>query len=133
MFFVIQSVKIALRILPKILTKDTNIVIEHYYAGKHCKLPHKSDFDSIRNLTRMHSSRMRTARLLTVSQYALAGGVPARGCTCQGGVPAGGVPARGCTCQGKVYLLRRGVGVPGGGCTCPGGTCRGTSHCEQND
>ena len=54
----------------------------------------------------MHSSRMRTARLLTVSQHALPG-VPAggcalpgvylpRGCTCPGGVPAqGGVPARG--------------------------------------
>ena len=58
--------------------------------------------------TRMHSSRMRTARLLTVSQHALLGGVPARGvCICQGGVPVqGGVPA-----QEGVYL-------PGG--TCPG-------------
>ena len=58
--------------------------------------------------TRMHSSRMRTARLLTVSQHALPGGVPAGGvpaqgrCTCQWGVPA----------QGGVYLP--------GGCTCPG-------------
>ena len=41
----------------------------------------------INTVTRMHSSRMRTARLLTVSQHALAGGVPARG----GGVPAWGV------------------------------------------
>ena len=47
--------------------------------------------------TGMHSSRMRTARLLTVSQHALPGGgmylpggVPARGCTCLGGVPARG-------------------------------------------
>ena len=32
----------------------------------------------------MHSSRMRTVRLLTVYQHALLGGVPA-----QGGVPAG--------------------------------------------
>ena len=42
--------------------------------------------------TRMHSNRMRTARLLTVTQHALPGvlaaGVPAGGCTCQGGVPA---------------------------------------------
>ena len=61
------------------------------------------------DLTRMHSSRMRTARLLTMSQYALSGGgVPAwEGC-----VPAGGVPAQG------VYLPR---GVPAEGGTCPGG------------
>ena len=52
--------------------------------------------------TRMHSSGMRTARLLTVSQHALHRGVPAGGtfpggCTCQGGVPAWGrgVPAWG--------------------------------------
>ena len=48
----------------------------------------------------MHSSRMRTARLLTVSQHALLGGVPARGVYLTGGVPAqggyllGGVPAQ---------------------------------------
>ena len=48
--------------------------------------------------TRLHSSGMRTARLLTVSQHAL----------CRGGVPGCG----GCTCLA-------------GGCTCPGGTCRG--------
>ena len=54
---------------------------------------------------------MRTARLLTVSQHALPGGVPAGG-----GVPAqgGGVSARG------VYLPR------GGGCTCQGVSCPGT-------
>ena len=72
----------------------------------------------------MHSSRMRTALLLTVSQHALPGGVPAQGVTCQGGVPAqgsalGGVCTWwGCTCPGDVpargvYLLR--------GCTCPEG------------
>ena len=72
---------------------------------------------------------MRTARLLTVSQHALLGGVPARGvpaqgrCTCWGGVPAGGVyllgsvPAQGVYLLG-VYLLE---GVPAGRCTCPGG------------
>ena len=48
----------------------------------------------------MHSSRMCTTRLLTVSQHALPGG-----CTCQGGVPAwgvylpGGVPAQGVPAQ----------------------------------
>ena len=55
-------------------------------------------------LTRMHSSRMRTAHLLTISQHALLGGVPARGC-----VPARGVYLLGCTSPG-VDLL--------GGCTC---------------
>ena len=45
---------------------------------------------------------MRTARLLTVSQHVLLGGVPAKG----------GVPAGGCTYPG-VYLPR--------GCTFPGG------------
>ena len=39
---------------------------------------------------------MRTAGLLTVSQHALMGGVPARG----------GVPAQGGTCLGDVYLPR---------------------------
>ena len=77
----------------------------------------------------MHSSRIGIARLLTVSQHALLGDVPARGvylpggtcqggCTCPGrgtcpeGVPTqGGVPAQG------VYLPR---GVPAWGGTCPG-------------
>ena len=62
---------------------------------------------------------MRTARLLTVSQHALMGGVPAQGgvpawgCTCPGGVvPAqGGLPDRGCTCWECTCP---------GGCTCPG-------------
>ena len=61
--------------------------------------------------TRMHSSRMRTARLLTVSQHALPGGIPARGCTYLGCVPSqGGVPAQGCLCT----------------CLGGGGTCSGT-------
>ena len=46
--------------------------------------------------TRIHSSRMRTACLLTVSQHALLGGVTCPGVYLLGGVPAqGGVPARG--------------------------------------
>ena len=53
--------------------------------------------------TRMHSSRMRTARLLPVS--------PNMHCSGGGDVPArGGVPALGgCTCPGGVYLP---CGVP---------------------
>ena len=68
------------------------------------------------HLTRMHSSMMRTARLLPIS--------PSMNCS-QGGLPAGG-----CTCWG-VYLL--GV-VPARGCTCWGCTCPGTPHppSEQN-
>ena len=69
----------------------------------------------------MHSSRMRTARALTIG----------RGGTCPGGyLPGGCICPGGCTCQG-VYLhvgvyLPRGVYMPRG-CTCPGGcTCRGT-------
>ena len=87
--------------------------------------------------TRKHSSRMCTARLLTVSQHALPRGVPAMGVYLPWGVYLlGRVPARecicpgGCTCQG-VYLPR-GVDLPGGvpvqgGCTCLWGcTCPGT-------
>ena len=99
----------------------------------------------------MHSSGMRTTRLLTVSQHALwLGGAPARGmylprggCTCLGGVPArggvylsigctspGGVPAQGgVSVRGGVPArggyLPGGVpaqgGVPDWGCTCLGG------------
>ena len=98
----------------------------------------------------MHSSRMRTARLLTVSQHALpgaggvylpsgAGGVPARGVYLPGGVPAregvyclgvylpeeGDVPARGVYLPGGVparegVYLPGGVPARGGGCTCRG-------------
>ena len=85
-------------------------------------------------LTRMHSSRMHTARLLTYPSMHcwgvyLPGGVPAwgvylpGGCTCPGGVPArgwciclGDVPAGGCTYLGGVpawgVYLPRGGGVP---------------------
>ena len=73
-------------------------------------------------ITRMHSSRMRTSRALTVfwggvylpeGVYLPGGwGVPARGgCTCRGvylpgGVylPEGGYLPGGCTCQRGVYL-----------------------------
>ena len=70
----------------------------------------------------MHSGRMRTTRLLTVSHNALLRGeyLPG-GCTCLGSVPAqGGVSARGCTWQGvylpQGYLPRS---VPVGRYTCP--------------
>ena len=52
--------------------------------------------------TRMHSSGMRTARLLIVSQHALGKGVTARGCL-PGGVSAKGVCLpRGCLPRGGV-------------------------------
>ena len=65
--------------------------------------------------TRIHSSGMRTARLLTVSQHALPPGGTCPGgylpgSTCLGGVPArGGVPAWGVYLPRRVYLPR---GVP---------------------
>ena len=95
--------------------------------------------------TRMHSSRMHTARLLTISQHALPGGIPAQGvylpggCTCLGGVPVWEVYMPrgwctclgGCTCPRGVYLTKGGVptqgGVPAqGGVPTWGGTCPGT-------
>ena len=70
--------------------------------------PHISCSMKIQHNTRMHSNRMRTARLLTVSQHALLGrGVPAWGCTCLGVYLPGAVYlSRGCTCPGGVYLPR---------------------------
>ena len=63
--------------------------------------------------TRMHSSRMHTARTLTIS----GGCTCPRGCACPGGVPAqGGTCPGGCTCPGG-YLPKAGVparGVPSG-------------------
>ena len=103
----------------------------------------------------MHSSRMRTARLLPVSpsMHCSWGGVPgprgvpsSGGCTCLGGylvsrgmylVPWGCTWSWGCTCPG-VHLVPGGCTCPGdapgpGGCTCPWGvpgpgrgTCPGT-------
>ena len=84
----------------------------------------------------MHSSKMRTARLLTVSQHALLGGVPAPG----GGVltrsvylpgvylPGGYLPWWGCVPAQGVCTW------PGGGVPAQEGTCPGTHPpCEQND
>ena len=90
--------------------------------------------------TRLHSSGMHPACLLTISQHALLregctcpGGLYLpRGCTClgvylPGGVPAQGrgVPAwgKGCTCLGGGVCTYQGVYLPGvylpRGCTCP--------------
>ena len=73
---------------------------------------------SLQPVTRMHSSRMRTGRSLTVCR---GGGVlPAGGVPCPWGLPGGGVSPL----PGRVSL-------PGGfslsgGCSCPGGSpCRG--------
>ena len=78
--------------------------------------------------TRLHSSRMRTPRVLTVSPSMFcAGGVSAPGgCTCsQGGVCSGGCTwSRGCLLPGGV-LGPEGVSAPGvvcsGGCLLLGG------------
>ena len=61
-------------------------------------------------ITRMHSSRVRTARLLPISPSMHC----SRGCTCPGvylpggctcpGVPARRVPARGGTCSGVLHF-----------------------------
>ena len=77
--------------------------------------------------TRMHSSRSRTARLLTVSQHVLLGAwvyLP-MGFTYLGGyLPRGGVPAWGVYLpKGRVPTQGWGTcpgGVPARGCTCPG-------------
>ena len=78
----------------------------------------------------MHSSRMRTARSLTMEGGSTClgvepaqGAVPAqRGCTCPAGVLPGGVPAWGwgCTCLGGVPTCG-GMYLSRGACTCPGG------------
>ena len=74
--------------------------------------------------TRLHSSRMRTARALTVSPSMLCagGGVSApRGCLLSGGVCSGGV----CVCSRGVSASR-GVCIPA--CT----EADTLSACEQN-
>ena len=109
--------------------------------------------------TRLQSSRMRTARVLTVSHSMLCtggctwsrGGLTwsRRGCTRSWGgvylVP-GDVPGtRGCTWSWGVYLVLGGVPGPGGCVPGPGsvpgsrgvylvpGGCRVLPPCEQND
>ena len=93
-------------------------------------------------VTRVHSSRMRTDRLLTASQHALPGGylpegVPTWGvylpgeylpgvCTCPGGVPAGGVYLPGGSCTRWGYLPR-GMYLLGGVYLPEGGNCPGTT------
>ena len=96
--------------------------------------------------TRIHSSRMRTARLLPVSPSMHCSG---EGCTCWGvylprgegylpkgeGVPAQGegVPAQGGggTCPGGGGTCPRGRGYLPRGCTCPEGcTCPGGCTCQ---
>ena len=99
----------------------------HYFLKKSPAASLSSPLNML--TTRMHSSGMRTARLLPVSPSMHCSG----GCTCWGCVPGPG----GCTCWG-VYLVPGGVPGPGGvylpgGCTWSGGvylvggcTCPGT-------
>ena len=93
---------------------------------------YKNDNTEITLITRMYSSGIRTARLLTVSQHALLGGVPDWGVYLAGGCTWLGVVylSWGFTCQGG---LPAGECTYPGGCTCPGGTCPGTPPREQND
>ena len=67
-------------------------------------------------LTRMHSSRMRTGRSLTVCWHLL----PRRGVCLLGGVPAGGVCSRGVSALGGCLVLG---GSALGGCLLWGGVC----------
>ena len=70
-------------------------------------------------LTRMHSSRMRTGRSLTVCWSLLPGGV------CSGGVSAQGVSAPGGVCS-------RGCLLPGGVCSRGGGVCSRINQYKLN-
>ena len=64
-------------------------------------------------ITRLHSSRMRTARALTVSPSMLCAG--GWGCLLQGGVYLGGSASRGvCSGGGGCLLPGEGVSAPGG-------------------
>ena len=60
----------------------------------------------INKTTRMYSSRMHTARLFTVSQHALLGGVPTRVVCLPGGVSAWGVYLPRGTCPGTPPVNR---------------------------
>ena len=113
-----------------------------------------TQFGSIHYKTRMHSSRMRTGRSLTVcwgrGSVCSRGGVCSRGCLLLGGcLLPGGVCFRGCLLWGvsapRGCLLWggvcSGVSAPGGlllgGCLLPGGVVsqhalRQTPPCEQN-
>ena len=103
------------------------------WGGRGCITSLSKSTNAKQNTTRMHSSRMRTARLLPVSpsmHCSGGGGTWSWGgwgdCTWSGG---GGVPGP-----------RGGVPNPRGGCTWSrgvphgmgGGTCPGTPPCEQN-
>ena len=71
-----------------------------------CKIGHFLVINEIHSKTRMHSSRMRTGRSLTVCWRLLPGGV------CSGGVWSWGVSAPGGVCSQGV--CSRGVSAPGG-------------------
>ena len=96
-----------------------DLVCRSNWAPKWKVLPSWKDFVN----TRMHSSRMRTGRSLTVCRgggFSLAPG----GSPCRGSLPApGGLPALGSPCRGVFSLPGgvspyRGVSIPGGGSPC---------------
>ena len=109
---------------PTILGSVSTFKSDDLSALEHlCMSPLHHEKNSI---TRMHSSRMRTARLLPVSpSMHLSWGVYLPGGTCPGRVYL----PRGCTCLG-VYLSRRctcpeGCTYPGGWCAYPGVPAQG--------
>ena len=135
-----------------IISYESKVSLYLIHSGStFCSLTEQWSMCLEKELTRMHSSRMRTARLLPKfpSMHwgcTCLGGVPAWGVYLLGGILLGGVPARvllylpggvpvqgGCTCLGGVpvwgmYLL--GILPAWGvylsrGCTCCGRTCLG--------
>ena len=112
-----------------------------------CIMPQMKMMDKDTEITRLHSSRMRTAGALTVSHRMLAGGegcllwgvsapggcLPRggllRGCLLPGGVCSrGGLLLGGCVCSGGVSAPRGSVCsggclLPRGSAPAPGGVC----------
>ena len=94
-------------------------------------------FNKMRSQTRLHSSRMRTARALTISPSMLcAGGVYSGGVYFGGMSTLGDVYSRGCLLWG-VVSVPRGMSAPGG-VSAPRGVWYPSMHwgghptCEQN-
>ena len=74
--------------------------------------------------TRMHSSGMRTVRLLTASQHALGGGCLSRGCLPEGWwCLSRGVSAQGVSVQGVCLGMSAWGCLPRGCLPRPGGVC----------
>ena len=94
-------------------------------------------FNKMRSQTRLHSSRMRTARALTISPSMLCAGGSTRGVFTLGGCLLRGVSTPGGVYSGGVVSAPRVMSAPGG-CLLPGGVWYPSMHwgghptCEQN-